>query len=128
MDKFKLIVAGGRDFNLYKVLSDNLDRLLVNKREGLIEIVCGGAKGADSLGEKYAQDNGLYIRYFRAEWDEYGKRSGILRNIEMGDYADALVAFWDGKSKGTKHMIDYAKSKGLAVRVIYYGLYKGGGV
>lgn len=116
---FKVIIAGGRDFNDYNLLKSKCDFYLSKINEE-IEIVCGGAKGADSLGERYAKEKGLSIRYFCADWDLYGKSAGYRRNVEMGNYADALIAFWDGKSKGTKHMIDYALMKKINVRVVKY--------
>ena len=103
---FKVIVAGGRDFNNYKGLSDSLDYLLKNINDD-IQIVCGMARGADRL-------------YFPADWDRDGKSAGFKRNVKMAEYADALVAFWDGTSKGTKHMIETAKEKGLDIRIKRY--------
>ena len=116
---FKVIIAGGRDFNDYNLLKSKCDFYLSKINEE-IEVVCGGAKGADSLGERYAKEKGLNISYFYADWDLYGKSAGYRRNAEMGNYADALIAFWDGRSKGTKHMIDYALMKKINVRVVKY--------
>lgn len=116
---FKVIIAGGRDFNDYNLLKSKCDFYLSKINEE-VEIVCGGAKGADSLGERYAKEKGLSIRYFYADWDLYGNSAGYRRNVEMGNYADALIAFWDGKSKGTKHMIDYALIKNINIRVVKY--------
>lgn len=116
---FKVIIAGGRDFNDYDLLMKKVSSLLRNQYKG-IEVVSGGAKGADALGEKYAVDSNMSLKEFHADWDRYGKSAGYRRNVEMAEYADALIAFWDGRSKGTKHMIDIAKSKGLKVRVIKY--------
>ncbi len=114
----KLIIAGGRSFNDYALLSQKLDFLLQNQTD--IEIVSGGAKGADNLGERYAKERGLACTQFPAQWDKYGKRAGMIRNEHMAQYADALVAFWDGASVGTQHMIQYAKQQGLNVRVVRY--------
>ena len=116
---FKLIIAGGRDFNSYTSMSKVLDKLLANINDE-IQIICGMARGADRLGEKYAKANGYEVIYFPADWDRYGKSAGFRRNIQMADYADAIVAFWDGKSLGTKHMIKIAKDRNLAVRVKIY--------
>lgn len=116
---FKLIVAGGRDFNDYKLLKSKLDSLLKNKNKNEIIIVSGGARGADTLGEKYAMENEITLKRFLANWD-LGKQAGYIRNKEMSDYSDAVIAFWDGSSKGTGHMIDIAKEKGLQLRVINY--------
>ena len=115
---FKVIVAGGRDFADYDLLKSKLDNLLVNRNP--VEIVSGTARGADKLGEFYAKRSQLALALFPADWDLYGKSAGFKRNAQMADYADALVAFWDGKSRGTMHMINLAKSAGLQVRVVNY--------
>ena len=117
---FKVIVAGGRDFNNYKLLSDTLYKLLDNKQPSQVEIVSGTCRGADLLGEKWAKITDTKIKRFPADWDEYGKSAGFVRNKQMANYSDALVAFWDGKSKGTKNMIELAKRNNLSVRVIKY--------
>ena len=114
----KVIIAGGRDFKDYNRLKEVCDKILINQNK--IEIISGTAGGADTLGERYAQEKGYEVKKFPAKWDEYGKKAGYLRNQEMGEYADGLIAFWDGQSKGTKHMIDIANKKGLKVRVISY--------
>jgi len=115
---FKVIVAGGRDFADYDLLKSKLDNLLVNRDP--VEIVSGTARGADKLGEFYAKRSQLAVALFPADWDLYGKSAGYKRNAQMADDADALVAFWDGKSRGTMHMINLAKSAGLQVRVVNY--------
>lgn len=120
---FKLIIAGGRDFNNYDGMSKCLDRLLKNINDN-IEIVCGMARGADRLGERYAKEHGYKVIYMPADWDLYGKSAGFKRNVQMAEYADALVAFWDGVSSGTKHMIETAQNMGLDVRVKKYLMVK----
>ncbi len=115
---FKVIVAGGRGFADYDLLKSKLDNLLVDR--DLVEIVSGTARGADKLGEFYAKRTQLAVALFPANWDLYGKSAGYRRNEEMAEYADALVAFWDGKSRGTKHMIDLANKSGIQVRVVNY--------
>lgn len=114
----RVIVAGGRDFNDYGLLKDKLDYYLQNLPD--IEIVSGGAKGADALGERYAKESGYPLKVFPAAWDSLGKRAGLVRNEEMARYANYLVAFWDASSRGTKHMIDVAKRSGLKVKVVKY--------
>lgn len=116
----KVIIAGGRDFEDYDLLVTKCDKILIDLPPSSIEIVSGGAKGADALGEQYAFDKSHNIAIFPADWDKHGKSAGFKRNIEMADYAEALICFWDGKSKGSKHMIDTAKEKGLKVRIIKY--------
>ena len=115
---FKVIVAGSRSINDYEFVKNKLDQILKNKWTEDICILCGMAKGVDTLGEQYAIERRLYVKFFPADWDKHGNKAGYIRNTEMAEEADALVAFWDGESKGTKHMIDIANAKGLKVRII----------
>lgn len=112
----KVIIAGSRDFNDYELLREKCDKALSLQKS--VEVVSGTARGADLLGERYATERGYLITQFKPDWDKYGKRAGYLRNTEMADYADALIAFWDGESKGTKHMIDIATKKGLKIIIV----------
>ena len=112
---FKLIVAGSREFNNYDFLKQKLEFLLKNITEE-IEIVSGRAKGADLLGEKFAKEMGYNIKEFVPDWDNLGKKAGILRNRDMAEYADACVVFWMNKSKGTANMIDEAKKTAVQQR------------
>lgn len=113
----RTIIAGGRNFNDYEFAGKEIDYFF-NLLSSHPTVVSGGARGADRLGEKYAVENDLKLRQFPAEWDTYGKSAGYRRNVQMADYAEALLAFWDGESKGTKHMIDIALDKGLLVKVV----------
>jgi hypothetical protein len=115
---FRVIVAGGRDLYDYQLVWSTLNKLLVNKSN--VVIVSGMALGADSLGEKYAKSKGIVISYFPALWGQHGKMAGFIRNEEMAKSADACVCFWDGKSTGTKHMIETAENMNLSLRVIKY--------
>jgi len=117
-EKFRVIIAGGRDFNDFRKLSEVCMHMLQNKKN--VEIVSGTCKGADKLGEQFAKFAGYSIKQFPASWDEFGKSAGYLRNKEMAEYADALIVFWDGKSKGTKHMIDLAEKMNLRVKLVMY--------
>ncbi len=120
-DEFKVIVAGSRDFNDYKLMCDTLDNLLKNKRRThKIIVICGMAKGADLLGYRYANTRNYSIRCFPAEWETHGKKAGVIRNEEMAKNADALVAFWNGISPGTKNMIETAKNYNLNIRIKKY--------
>ncbi len=114
----KVIIAGGRNFDDYPKLCQVCDEFL--KDQNNVEIVSGAYKGADFLGEKYAAERNHRIKQFPADWKQYGKSAGHKRNVEMAIYADTLIAFWDGKSKGTKNMIDLATQVGLNVKVIYF--------
>lgn len=116
---FRVIVAGSRTICNQTFVFNHLDRLLVNKQKyDRLQIVSGTARGVDKIGEAFAQARGYECVRFPADWEKYGKRAGYLRNQQMAEYADALVAFWDGKSPGTKHMIEIAKKYHLAVRVV----------
>ena len=119
MHMLRVIIAGGRDFDDYELLKSKMDKLLQNQNDG-VTVVCGEARGADTLGKRYAEERGFSVVSFPADWDRYGKRAGPVRNEEMAKNADALVAFWDGQSHGTKHMIDTARRYGLLVRAIRY--------
>lgn len=125
---FKVIVAGGRDFDYKSEHLDKVSHLISNyyntktmtPLKGGVELVTGCAKGADQIPYLFNSWHGVPIKEFPADWDTHGKKAGILRNIEMAEYADALIAFWDGKSRGTKNMIEEAKKRGLKVKVVYY--------
>lgn len=110
----KLIIAGSRSVTDYEVVRQAVTESgywKLYKRS--IEVVCGMAKGVDLLGKEFARRNDLECWEFPADWDRQGKAAGIFRNIEMGKFSDGLLAIWDGKSKGTEHMIKWARSNNL---------------
>ena len=109
----KTIIAGSRSFDDIKLVY----RAIAESDFYITEVVSGTANGIDKLGEEYARNFRLKVKRFPAMWDIYGKSAGYIRNVQMAEYSDALVAVWDGVSKGTKHMIDIAKAKGLKVYV-----------
>jgi len=119
---FKVIIAGGRTFDDYDLLKKSCDKYLKRKlKTDEVIIISGTARGADRLGERYATERGLQIERHPANWTRNGKRAGYLRNQEMADVADALIAFWDGTSRGTKHMIDIMNKKAEdMVRVVMF--------
>lgn len=106
----KLIIAGSRtltpDFGFMKYAL----RLAATEMGMISEVVSGMAEGVDREGEHLAGHMNIPIAYFPADWDKYGKRSGPLRNQEMGHYADALLLIWDGESKGSAKMRYIMKS------------------
>lgn len=127
MKEMRIIIAGSRDFDDYELLKHTLKQYL----NGLdivdlsqVVIISGAARGADTLGEYFAYDYQIAVRRFPAKWDELGKRAGWVRNAEMVKYAaekhGVLFAFWDGKSRGTKNMIDLANRYGLEMHVVNY--------
>jgi hypothetical protein len=106
----KLAVIGSRGFNDYELLKLHLNNVIQNNR--VTHIVSGGALGADSLAERFAKENNIETLIFLPDWKTHGKAAGFIRNKDIVSNADMVVAFWDGKSKGTKHSIDLAnKSK-----------------
>jgi len=115
----KLIIAGGRDFDCKDPVCKE-----VGKSGGITEIVSGTARGEDRLGEEYAKEKGIKVRRFPADWNKHGKAAGPIRNEEMAQYADSLIAFWDGASRGTGGMIELARKYGLEVTVVKYSLEK----
>lgn len=114
----RIIVAGSRGFNddalLAKKLAERATAI------GTFEIISGGAKGADQAGEQYAIEHGINFVRVPAEWNRYGKAAGMIRNQHMSFLASHLVAFWDGRSHGTRNMIDTAKADRLDVDVVRF--------
>lgn len=121
-----IIVAGGRDFNKPRLLLKRMDHL--TKRLTTFEVYTGAAKGADKIGEAWALHRFQRVTNFYPDWIADKKAAGVLRNIRMAEEAKAkvgrkkvaLVAFWDGVSKGTKNMIAIARRHKFAVRVVRY--------
>ena len=101
----KYIIAGGRDFDNIYIMAQALDPF----EEDITEVVSGTARGADSIGEQWARGRDIPVKRFEPDWGQYGKSAGFIRNSEMGAYADAAICFWNGKSAGTKHMIQTMK-------------------
>ena len=115
----KVIIAGSRD-----IINPKLEIAIAlyscSFAKQITEVVSGTARGIDQAGEHYAELAGYKVKKFPANWNKYGKKAGYLRNVEMANYADALIAIWDGRSKGTEHMMNIAREKGLKlfVRII----------
>lgn len=121
MDEFKLVIAGGRDFLDYNRLAEVVQNGLTGPLKAYrVSVVSGMARGADALGHRYGHAIGLHVYEFPADWDTYGKRAGFLRNAQMAAFADGLLAFWDGQSRGTAHMIEQMRSLGKPVKIVYY--------
>jgi hypothetical protein len=122
-EAFRVIIAGGRDFDDYVYMSTKLNELFNDPNtfnNKAIKVISGMAKGADTLGIRYADEHKLTKILFPANWKEYPRIAGFLRNNDMLSVATHLIAFWDGKSNGTKHMIEIAQMKGIPVWVFEY--------
>jgi hypothetical protein len=115
---FKVIICGTRTFSDYGLLKEKCDHYLSKKES--VTVISGCAKGADTLGEQYAKEKGFAILKYPADWERYGKSAGYKRNQAMAEIADGVIAFWDGESKGTEHMINIARDKNIRVIVINY--------
>ena len=113
----KVIIAGGRDIVDFNCVRDAYTKSNFKASE----IVSGGARGVDYLGEALASQLRIPVKVFNADWKTHGRAAGPIRNTQMAEYADALVAVWDGESKGTANMISQARSKGLEVFVYLVG-------
>lgn len=109
----RTIIAGSRDITDERYV---VKAITLSKFE-ITSVVCGGARGVDTIGRVLAEKHGVPVAMFKADWDTHGKKAGYLRNEQMALNADALIAVWDGVSKGTKHMIDLAKKHNLQVYV-----------
>ncbi|MEO0638432.1 MAG: DUF2493 domain-containing protein [Bacteroidota bacterium] len=115
----RIIIAGSRDFHDYKRLVAICDQLLESlNAEKEIEFVSGGARGADRLGEAYARERGYPIKRFPADWKKWGKMAGPIRNQQMAEYADGAIVFWDGKSRGTRSLIQALKKEEKWIKLV----------
>ena len=125
MNSFYLLIAGSRSFDNYEFLRERCDYLLSNHRNDEIHIVSGGAKGADSLAERYARERGYLLHVFPAQWNLYGKSAGYKRNEQMQKFIAqyphrGCVCFWDGESKGTQHNFDLCRNFNTPLRVLRF--------
>lgn len=105
----RTIIAGSRGCDQYDELVTAI--CLINWTPTVV--ISGAARGADRLGERWARANSIPVERYPARWDEYGRSAGYRRNEEMAKVADALIALWDFKSRGTEHMISLAERYGL---------------
>jgi hypothetical protein len=116
----KIIIAGSRNFDNFIFLRNKMDFLLLESSIEDVLIISGTARGADKLGERYAETRGIEIKRMPANWDKHGKSAGYKRNEQMAQIATHCVLFWDGKSRGTMHMRDLARQYNLILRVYRY--------
>jgi YspA, cpYpsA-related SLOG family len=111
--KCRVIIAGGRNYHNYDTVLEAIEESGFQ----IDVVVSGGASGVDSLGERYAIETNLPLAIFQADWQTHGRAAGPIRNRKMAENADALIAVWDGQSRGTKNMIETATKLGLLVFV-----------
>lgn len=127
MRETRIIVAGSRNFTDAEYVRGKLDEIIGRIRKGNpdpgnIVIVSGCCRGVDAIGEEYALDRGYGLVRFPADWARYGRGAGPIRNEDMASFASQenghLIAFWDGKSSGTRSMIALAGNRGLSVNIV----------
>jgi hypothetical protein len=109
----KVIIAGGRDYHDYQTLLEAIKEANFD----ITTIISGGAPGVDALGERYAVEMDIPLKVFPANWQAHGRAAGPIRNRKMAENAEALIAIWDGISRGTKNMIETATKYQLLVYV-----------
>jgi hypothetical protein len=109
----KTIIAGGRNFHDYEVVREAINESQIP----ISTVVSGGASGVDTLGERYAEEMNLPLNVYIPDWETHGRAAGPIRNRKMAENAEALIAIWDGQSRGTKNMIETATKLGLLVYV-----------
>ena len=116
--KKKVVIGGCRNYTDYAFFKSHLDEILKSEKDEIV-IISGHCSGVDIMGERYAAENGFTVEIFPAEWGKYGRAAGPIRNEKMVDIADLVIAFWDGKSKGTKSLIKYTEKTGKAlIRIV----------
>jgi predicted Rossmann fold nucleotide-binding protein DprA/Smf involved in DNA uptake len=114
----RVVIAGCRDYDNYNEAKAYIDICLSNiRKRNEIIIISGGAKGADSLGERYAEENGFKVEKYPADWERYGRSAGPRRNRQMAEISDYVICFWDGESRGTRSMIESARKFGKPVKI-----------
>jgi uncharacterized phage-like protein YoqJ len=113
----RLIVAGSRNIQNYPLVKEEIDKMR-NLFPSIRELVSGAARGVDSSAITYGIVHKILVTEYPALWEEFGKSAGKMRNELMAEYGDALLAIWDGESRGTKHMIDEMKKRGKPVYIV----------
>ena len=110
----KLIIAGSRTFTDYQLLCQTL----APEKHRITQVITGGARGADRLGIRWAVSHSVRLKGFPADWQRFGKSAGVRRNFQMAQAGVVLIAFWDGQSPGTAHMVQCLRQLGKPVVVI----------
>lgn len=114
----RVVIAGCRDYDDYTEAKAYIDLCLSEiKKKNSIIIVSGCASGADAIGERYADENCIKVEKYPADWKKYGRSAGPIRNRQMAEISDFVICFWDGKSRGTKSMIECAEECGRPIKI-----------
>lgn len=120
--KTRLIIAGGRDFDDYNLLRDSALSFMKQNDIDPTEmvIISGAAPGADTLGEKFAQEQNILVKKFPADWKKYGRSAGPIRNRQMAEFGTHCIVFWDGQSRGTKNMINQCEQVKIPCKIVKF--------
>jgi hypothetical protein len=125
----KLAIIGSRSFQDYDLLCQTMDKWFYEPRGGtscpmwlynVREIVSGGAAGADSLGARWAREQGIKLTEFKPDWEKHGRRAGFIRNEDIVAASDVVLSFWDGVSRGTANSLSIAKRLKKPTIIIYF--------
>lgn len=108
-------IIGSRTFNNYNLLKESIEKF-----DNISLIISGGAKGADNLAYDCAKEMNIETLIIKPDWKKYNRGAGLIRNKDIVDKSDFIIAFWDGQSKGTLHAIKYAKKKEKSLEIINY--------
>lgn len=114
----RVAIVGGRSFRAYHHLEEVMDAL--HKKYNFTVVVCGEAAGADSLGKQWAINKGIKVESHKPNWDKFGRGAGHIRNCEMLNVSDGVVAFWNLFSPGTSHMINIAHKNNKLIHLEEY--------
>jgi len=114
----KIAIIGSRTFNDYELLVSTME----SYKDYISVIVSGGAKGADSLGERWAKENNIETDIYYPDWDKYGKKAGFLRNKQIVENSDGVIAFWDGESKGTQHSFRLCDELEIPIKIVKFSV------
>ena len=114
----RVAVAGCRNYENYEEAKEYIDFSISEiRKKYTLFFVSGGCRGADSLGERYAAENGFETEIYPAVWEKYGRAAGPKRNKKIAEISDYIICFWDGKSKGTKSLLSFAEKAGKPVKI-----------
>ncbi len=117
-ETLKVVIGGCRDFYDYEFFKVKVDAYLETVKDKEITILSGHCTGVDQMAERYAKERHIKLFVFSAEWNLYGRSAGPIRNEKMVQQADAVIAFWDGKSRGTKSLISLATKHDRTLEVV----------
>lgn len=112
----RIAIIGSRGFNNYTLLQSTLEKY----KDKITVVVSGGARGADTLGEQWAKENDKDTDIYLPDWDKHGKGAGFIRNTKIVKNSDGVIAFWDGKSRGTQHSFELCEKFNKPIKIVKF--------